>query len=1226
MSITLSGTLEFKTANDATVLNNQSVCSVSYWFRPEVTGASSGFTQNLVQRVNGNSFSSNWSWSPSLNVWNKNAFNYGGGSWVTSQVTLNLGSIYHIAVVFTQGAQYVYINGALSQFGSVTGNTQSGNVPFEIGFNSNPASTLTSTVGDVAVWNGYALTQSDVFALLFGTATPSTLPTPATYEWTLNGSVGTTPQVGDTALASIPSGLPFATITGSGSRVYSSPLSYSPLATLVDAYVATSGQTIGFTYNSCSSSNTTGGQSIVLGVNTAPTLYKNGVNVGQLQNPLITGYHGMVLFWLPSGVTVSPTDSLAVTAPSGWLLTSDGLAAALTGPYALHNYMGRSAVGTDTLRETFKPGMNFSWNGGVSNDPWWAAKNMRVRCTNFSNATSTPDGYPTTISSSPQLANIASWSGREGLDNTGAPALIGSYAVRWDAADGTTFSYRLWSGSGTITEDTTQRNYGDASGNGQVRVFNLAYTGLPPTLTLNLCLQIDQPGLHPVFTNLACYGPGDFTPTPGAPLSLPAGDLSVSNTILSRFANGLGSIRAVDGQYGGNNGATTASRQEDIRRGTDFNWYGTKRSFAIPLVSARPLDTTVSPWIYGTLFGSPFTATLSQNITTTPTAGTQQTYLFADAMAAPTAATGPVIAGLTLLMPSGERCRVISVTPTAGTAGNVLLERGSDGSTVTTQAAGPVQVLNRLAITAASFGGWRTGELTCSAAHNLDSGNQFKPGNGWPNFVYVDGGSFTFGPSYPIGVYPTSGSTLLFVWNAGSTTNNTLSTTYSLSGLSGAFSVPELSGMPPQFFAHMGSQISGCNLHLNLPYAMNPDGLRTIARIVRDEFPAGRQVWLEIGDEPWNWVVGGTNAYFNLLSKIQYPSGSLYEQYVLQGNIAKQEFISAFNEGGRNRGSEIKLILNTQTNNPGLTAAYLTFAQAQGIAVDAIGITMYVNTDQSNATLAWSWQSTNEQVLDFYSHDLFYNWASSSHNSCNTAIQSLINTYNAATGNNCVMWAYESDCAGALAGTQTATSIAIDGVTTSVPVASSAGMATGEYLVLDTGANQELVQISSISGNTLTVSRGATCLNGNNGLALVPATAIPHGSGANVRSCCGERNDDLVYNPQFRQCTLDFFAFCQKWVKGGNTYSYGMPTGETQQWVVYHWQGQQPGKGDGSDGKSDNRLCLAYPGQPHTKATTTSQDLQNVSVRGQAFLDWMKVMTPVVKKRHFVPRSRYVRQ
>jgi hypothetical protein len=71
-------------------------------------------------------------------------------------------------------------------------------------------------------------------------------------------------------------------------------------------------------------------------------------------------------------------------------------------------------------------------------------------------------------------------------------------------------------------------------------------------------------------------------------------------------------------------------------------------------------------------------------------------------------------------------------------------------------------------------------------------------------------------------------------------------------------------------------------------------------------------------------------------------------------------------------------------------------------------------------------------------------------------------------------------------------------------------------------------------------------------------------------------------------------------------------------WGLYHSPYQPYGKGDGSDGKANNRLCLATPGFTHTKAATTNQDQQNVSVRGQAFLEWMQP-AQAKKRMLFVP-------
>jgi len=53
------------------------------------------------------------------------------------------------------------------------------------------------------------------------------------------------------------------------------------------------------------------------------------------------------------------------------------------------------------------------------------------------------------------------------------------------------------------------------------------------------------------------------------------------------------------------------------------------------------------------------------------------------------------------------------------------------------------------------------------------------------------------------------------------------------------------------------------------------------------------------------------------------------------------------------------------------------------------------------------------------------------------------------------------------------------------------------------------------------------------------------------------------------------------------------------------------GRGDGLDGKFDNRLCLATPGKTYTKGPEVDQDANAVSVRGKAFLDWMEEVSGV---------------
>ena len=102
-------------------------------------------------------------------------------------------------------------------------------------------------------------------------------------------------------------------------------------------------------------------------------------------------------------------------------------------------------------------------------------------------------------------------------------------------------------------------------------------------------------------------------------------------------------------------------------------------------------------------------------------------------------------------------------------------------------------------------------------------------------------------------------------------------------------------------------------------------------------------------------------------------------------------------------------------------------------------------------------------------------------------------------------------------------------------------------------------------------------------------------------------NHDIQYDPVWRIYQNDYCALLQSLgftdihLQSDVIYYFAQYC-----WGMYIWGDQSAGKGDGSDGKANNRLCLATPGYPNSKASTTNQDQQNVSVRGQALLEWMQ--------------------
>ena len=107
---------------------------------------------------------------------------------------------------------------------------------------------------------------------------------------------------------------------------------------------------------------------------------------------------------------------------------------------------------------------------------------------------------------------------------------------------------------------------------------------------------------------------------------------------------------------------------------------------------------------------------------------------------------------------------------------------------------------------------------------------------------------------------------------------------------------------------------------------------------------------------------------------------------------------------------------------------------------------------------------------------------------------------------------------------------------------------------------------------------------------------------------------DVQYDPVFHVAFWDLLAaFQAAGFAGLNLYTYGFSANYNYIWSAFLTYAQPCGKGDGSDGKANNRLVRMTPGLngplDYTKASTTNQDANSVSVRGQAFVDWMTAVS-----------------
>lgn len=207
MAITFTNTRTFATVNTTAILNNQQTTSMFFWFRYE-PGGSNQVSQISYSRIVGR-LAPNGPYvlfdgfNQAANGFVSVYFSYRTqtGAYCDARVPLAIGVAYPILMVFSQGQQTLYLPGQTISTGTNTGALPDGNWGFGVG-GYPPGSPCVFTVGDVNVWNGYAATAADYSTLVQG-GNPTSIGGSATarYRWTLAGTTGATPTLGDPGLA-----------------------------------------------------------------------------------------------------------------------------------------------------------------------------------------------------------------------------------------------------------------------------------------------------------------------------------------------------------------------------------------------------------------------------------------------------------------------------------------------------------------------------------------------------------------------------------------------------------------------------------------------------------------------------------------------------------------------------------------------------------------------------------------------------------------------------------------------------------------------------------------------------------------------------------------------------------------------------------------------------------------------------------------------------------------
>lgn len=952
----------------------------------------------------------------------------------------------------------------------------------------------------------------------------------------------------------------------------------TPPPVLATPYVASSGKTIAFQFRRRSDGSTvTATQSLA-----APTVAKNGVPLGPLVVPWVTGYHTAILHAMPAGTSAGPADVVTVSAPAGWMNTTGGLVAAMDSiPADVRT--GRSAVIAPDTPRTLKPGWNNAHLGSNPYGLYSIPKNWRYRCMTFPAATYDATGQPLTSWLTTMSSTFYSVTPQSGTDQTiNLPA--GFWAVGWDDLDpahpttcGLATKSNLIVG---ITERPELANPG-TNGVGQVRVFEVKQLSTvaqpgPNNVGADLSLTISNATKTFRYANLVIYGPGDFTAA--APTVLDRSDpYAISQVYLDRLQAGAGSLRFVDSLWG-YGGQSQAAEIEQATPMAAFSWATIGAPNPIAFTAARPWSQAATPYFYSGSFGEPFPATLGAAIDDKATV-----------LAVPDAATAPVIVGLRLKA-GDELMRVLKVDGTA-----VTVERGTCSTTAVPHDAGPIAVQNRWLASVGPGGAIAKGsflELVSDRPHGVESGQALTYDGPWPPTVFTNG-TVPFGSTLKASPFPvmvTGPNTLACVFPSVDAPPITLAQSYTLpAGCTARSAWPANPALPVEFAAKVCAQV-GVDFHVNVPNCASDSMVDAIACRVRDNYPAGRKVYVEFSNEPWNYYF----VQYTHLTRLGWwldPSLGNNGYYVRRSTEVWKRFRDRFGA----RSGEVVGLLNFLKFDAAGAATGLEYARKLGVPAGAVAIAPYTGLDTGPATQAASWRYDDEQVIDLYCHDLCYNTKTFA--TWLPALTNVINAYNANYGEHVRPYAYEGGIQTAAPIFNTTIGQALDPATTSFAVASAAPMVPGVPLLCE----QEWMTVVSATGFNVTVARGQ-----------YGTTAAPHAAGKSIRTAYLERSHDLIYNPNWYFAEQDFYGMLQaNGFVAVNSYALSMGAADADStYGAYHIQTQPHGRGDGSDGLADNRLTLARPGLPCSKGPTVNQDAACVSVRGQAFIDWMKSTKP----------------
>jgi hypothetical protein len=411
--------------------------------------------------------------------------------------------------------------------------------------------------------------------------------------------------------------------------------------------------------------------------------------------------------------------------------------------------------------------------------------------------------------------------------------------------------------------------------------------------------------------------------------------------------------------------------------------------------------------------------------------------------------------------------------------------------------------------------------------------------------------------------------------------NNCVGSVSLLPSVAASLIVPDSSVMPYEVSAGISGSLPGCNHWVNIPFGATDLCSEEIANRTLAAFPAGRTIYLEYGNEPWNF------AQERIYAQAQGMLGCFgYSASVAGFNSDREHIHRAFQHRAiwarvfGSRASEIKLVANIQFFNP-LGGPQTTVT--------------YANNYNANHPLAATEPGQIDNLggapyIDILTDAACIDLATGNPISIRLAVASLASTHPTSIAFNAANpWTRQG---------------ILDYFRHQLKYTQQLNGANGVFAKYN-----GTVLPSYIACGTQPVGFKPALIGYEGSIETLVPGAIQTGADANGNFLNPRVSHDLQYDPDVYDLNMTLFQVCQQ---GGMAslclyslcqirYASGSRGNGTFVWGQTTWPGQLAGRGNGSDGKAVNQFW-ATDGNAH--------DLQNVSPMLQAAIDWIDRSSP----------------